>query len=161
MDDILVWFRRDLRDEDNTALAEATRLGRRVFCVFVFDRDILDALPQRADRRVEFIHASLLELDTALRRQGGALIVLDARATQAIPQLAVELGVDAVFVNRDYEPAAKARDKTVMEALAERGIAFESYKDQALFDGAEVLARSGHPLTVFTPYRNAWRKRLD
>ena len=129
MDSVLVWFRRDLRDDDSAALAEATRRARRVFCAFVFDHDILRELPARADRRVEFIHASLEELDAALRRRGGALIVRNARAVEVIPRLAVELGVDAVFANRDYEPAAKRRDEAVAQMLAERGIAFEAFKD--------------------------------
>ena len=67
MDAILVWFRRDLRDSDHAALCEALRRGRRVFCAFVFDREILDALDHEADRRVEFIRESLVELDAALR----------------------------------------------------------------------------------------------
>ena len=160
-DSILVWFRRDLRDDDNTALAEATRRGQRVFCVFIFDRDILDALSSPEDRRVEFIHASLVELDAALRRRGGGLIVRVGRALEAIPSLAEALAVDAVFANRDYEPAAKARDAMVAEALRRRGIGFEDFKDQVIRDGAEVLAQSGRPLTVFTPYRNAWLKRFS
>jgi len=48
----LMWFRRDLRVDDNAALYHALKNCRQVFCVFVFDRDILDALP-RVDRRVE------------------------------------------------------------------------------------------------------------
>lgn len=160
-DSILVWFRRDLREADNTALAEATRRGHRVFCVFVFDRDILDALADPADRRVEFIHASLVELDAALRRQGGALIVQTGRAVESIPALAEQLGVDAVFANRDYEPVAKARDAEVAAALARRGVDFEAFKDQVVRDGGEVLAQSGRSLTVFTPYRNAWLKRFS
>ena len=105
-DSILVWFRRDLRDIDHVALDEALRRGRRVFCAFVFDRQILDALPTRADRRVDFIHQSLIELDAALRRRGGALLVGHGWAVSEIPRLASELGVAAVFANRDYEPQA-------------------------------------------------------
>ena len=70
---ILVWFRRDLRDHDHTALSEALRRGRRIYCAFVFDRQILDSLPSRTDRRVEFIRESLVELDAALRHRGGGL----------------------------------------------------------------------------------------
>lgn len=51
-DSVLVWFRRDLRDTDHGALDEALRQARRVHCAFIFDREILDALPERADRRV-------------------------------------------------------------------------------------------------------------
>ena len=160
LDSVLVWFRRDLRDTDHVALAEALRRAQRVFCCFVFDREILDALPSRIDRRVEFIRASLVELDEALRQRGGSLIVVHALASSEIPRLARQLGVDAVFANRDYEPQAKVRDAQVAEELGGLGIGFESFKDQAVFDGPEVLTQAGRPYTVFTPYKNAWLKRL-
>jgi len=160
LDSVLVWFRRDLRDSDHAALAEGLRRARRVHCAFVFDREILDALPTRTDRRVDFIRQSLQELDLALRARGGALIVRHALAASEIPRLARALGVAAVFANRDYEPQAKARDAAVTAALGEFGIAFELFKDQAVFDAAEVLTQAGRPYTVFTPYKNAWLKRL-
>jgi len=157
---ILVWFRRDLRDYDHAALSEALRRGRQVYCAFVFDREILDTLERRGDRRVEFIRESLVELDAALRARGGALIVRHGWATREIPELARSLGVAAVFANRDYEPLAKRRDSAVATVLQADGIAFESFKDQVLFDADEVLTQAGRPYTVFTPYRNAWLKRL-
>ncbi len=157
----LVWFRRDLRDYDHAALSAALTNADQVHCAFVFDTDILDALPSRHDRRVEFIHASLGELDTALRARGGGLIVRHGKATQEIPALATELGVSAVYANRDYEPAAKLRDQQVGAALGDKGIAFHTLKDQAIFDGDEVLTQAGKPYTVFTPYKNAWLKRLS
>ena len=61
-DRALVWFRRDLRAEDHAALYAACRAARQVFCLFVFDTDILTPLP-RQDRRVEFIRDSLVDLD--------------------------------------------------------------------------------------------------
>ncbi len=160
LDNVLVWFRRDLRDYDHAALCAALRRARQVHCAFVFDREILDALPARSDRRVDFIHAALVELEQALRARGGALIVRYGMASDEIALLARELGVDAVFANRDYEPQAKARDARVAALLAASGIAFESFKDQVIFDGPEVLTQAGRPYTVFTPYRNAWQKRL-
>ena len=160
LDSVLVWFRRDLRDSDHVALAEAMRRARRVYCAFIFDREILDALLTRTDRRVEFIRESLVELDAALRKRGGALIVRHAWASSEIPRLAGELGVSAVFANRDYEPQAKVRDASVASALSEAGIAFELFKDQVIFDGPEVLTQAGRPYSVFTPYKNTWLKRL-
>jgi len=157
----LVWFRRDLRDYDHAALYRALKSARRVHCAFVFDREILDGLPSRQDRRVEFIHASLVALDKALRAHGGGLIVRHGVAREEIPRLAAELGVDVVFANRDYEPPAKVRDERVGAALAEAGRAFVTTKDQAVFDGDEVLTQAGRPYTVFTPYKNAWLKRLQ
>ena len=159
-DRVLVWFRRDLRDGDHTALGEALRRAREVHCVFVFDRDILDSLADRDDRRLSFIHAALVELDAVLRQRGGGLIVRHADASEAIPALAAELDVDAVFTHRDYEPAAKARDARVAARLRADGRDFEAFKDQVLFDGVEVLTAAGRPYTVYTPYRKAWLRRL-
>lgn len=96
-DSVMVWFRRDLRADDHAALMQATRRARRVHCAFVFDREILDALPDRRDRRVEFIHASVLELDALLRRAGGALHVRHAHAREAIPAACLTTGLGMGF----------------------------------------------------------------
>ncbi|MFM2209718.1 MAG: hypothetical protein RIQ96_1361 [Pseudomonadota bacterium] len=162
-DSALVWFRRDLRPDDHHALAQALQAARQVHCVFVFDRAILDALP-RADRRVEFIRESLVELDEALRQRSGqaagGLIVRHGWAAEDIPALARELGVQAVFANHDDEPQALARDAQVRTALAAQGIALHTFKDHSVFERAEVLSLGGTPYSVFTPYKNAWLKKV-
>jgi len=162
-DKSLVWFRRDLRLFDNAALHHSLKNSSAVFCVFVFDTDILQALRNaglKADRRVEFIRASIVELDAELRRRGGGLIVRHGSALVEIPTLAAQLGVEAVFANRDYEPQAVARDAAVASALAKTGCRWHSCKDQVIFETDEVLSLSEKPFSVFTPYKNAWMKRL-
>ena len=156
----LVWFRRDLRDFDHAALWHALRDATQVHCAFVFDREILDALPMRRDRRVEFIRESVVELDAALRAKGGALIVRHARARMAVPELAAELGVEAVYANHDYEPVAIERDAEVARTLAGRSIALRTFKDQVIFERDDVLTQAGRPFGIFTPYKNAWLKLL-
>lgn len=155
----LVWFRRDLRSFDHAALHHALTQSRRVYCVFIFDHAILDALP-KYDRRVEFIHAGVVELKNELHVLGGGLIVRHADARVAIPELAKELGVDAVFANRDYEPQAILRDEKVGAALQAGGQAFYTFKDQVIFENSEVLSQSAKPFSIFTPYKNAWMKQL-
>ncbi len=156
----LVWFRRDLRDFDHAALAAALADAAAVHCVFVFDREILDGLPSRADRRVEFIRASVAALADALRARGGGLRTVHAMAREAVPRLARELAVDVVYANHDYEPAAIDRDAAVAASLAEAGIEFHTSKDQVVFERAEILTQSRKPFTVFTPYKRAWLARL-
>jgi deoxyribodipyrimidine photo-lyase len=156
----LVWFRRDLRNFDHAALYHALKRARQVFCVFVFDRDILDTLPDPADRRVEFIHASVTELQQALQAQGGGLIVQHGTARDAIVQLAVELRAEAVFFNHDDDPAALARDAAVETALHALEIAVHHGKDAVIFEREEVLTAGGTPYSVFTPYKKNWLKTL-
>ena len=162
----LVWLRRDLRAPDNAALFHALKSARQVWCVFIFDRAILDALP-RADRRVEFIRDSLVELDADLRALGQAhgvagvgLIVRHGQPRQLLPALAAELGVQAVYANHDDEPDALARDAAVRGRLADAGIALHTSKDHVIFERSELLTASGSPYSVFTPYKNAWLKKL-
>ncbi|MDP3421543.1 MAG: deoxyribodipyrimidine photo-lyase, partial [Thiobacillus sp.] len=156
----LVWFRRDLRDFDHAALHHALNQARQVVCVFIFDREILDRLPKPADRRVEFIHASVAELQQALAAKGGGLVVRYGVAREEIVRLVAELGVDALFYNHDDDPAALARDADVEAALAPRQVAVHHYKDTVIFERDEVLTGAGTPFSVFTPYKNAWLKTL-
>ena len=166
LDSALVWLRRDLRADDNAALYHALRAARRVWCAFVFDRAILDALP-RADRRVEFIRDSLVGLDAQLQGlaaahgiEGVALLVRHGQAVQALPRLAAELHVQAVYANHDDDPDALARDAQVRGTLAGGGIALHTSKDHVVFERSELLTQSGNPYSVFTPYKNAWLARL-
>ena len=163
----LMWFRRDLRADDNAALHHALKSCRQVFCVFVFDREILDALP-RSDRRVEFIREALVDLDGQLQRLGishanplAGLLVRHATASTALPALAATLSIDAVFANHDDEAYSLARDAAVQASLAQRGVAFHSFKDHVIFERGEVLTLAGKPYSVFTPYKNAWLKKID
>jgi deoxyribodipyrimidine photo-lyase len=159
LDKTLVWFRRDLRSFDHAALHHALTSSRTVYCAFIYDSDILASLP-RADRRVEFIHASLAELDTELQKLGGHLIVRHGAAVETIAALAAELEVDAVFANHDYEPQAIDRDGAAAQVLEAAGRSLFTFKDQVIFEKSEVLTLAAQTFSVFTPYKNAWLKRL-
>lgn len=156
----LVWFRRDLRAHDNAALHHALRAAEQVWCVFVFDTEILGPLPRR-DRRVEFIHDSLVALDEQLVALGGRLLVRHGKAVDEVVRLAGELGVQAVYASHDDEPAALARDAAARSALADAAVALHTGKDHVVFERSEVLTQAAAPYTVFTPYKNAWLKKLE
>lgn len=166
----LVWFRRDLRCTDHAALFHALKSARRVWCAFVFDSDILEALP-RQDRRVAFIRDSLVELDQGLRELALAtgvpqpervgLIVRYGSARSVIPQLAGELGVQSVYASHDDEPDAQDRDAQVRGRLSNLGVALYTVKDLVIFERNEVLTGNDTPYGVFTPYKNAWLKKLE
>jgi deoxyribodipyrimidine photo-lyase len=168
LDTALVWFRRDLRADDHAALHHALKAARRVWCTFVFDTEILAPLP-RADRRVEFIHASLADLDRQLAALAGTpagqakvhVIVRHGRALEEIARLAQALHVQAVYANHDDDPVALERDARVRGALAQVGVALHTSKDHVVFERSEVLTAAGQPYSVFTPYKNAWLKKLD
>lgn len=155
----LVWFRRDLRCYDHAALFAALKQSDAVFCVFIFDQAILEHLPAN-DRRVHFIHQSLIELAHELEKMGASLIVRHGYADQEIPRLAAELQANAVFVNHDYEPQALLRDQQVASRLNTFDCSLFSFKDQVIFEEDEILSQANKPFSIFTPYKNAWLKKF-
>lgn len=157
----LIWFRRDLRLDDHAALYHALKSSRAVYPVFVFDTDILDSLTSPDDRRVEFIHESVSSLKAELEALGSTLHVLHGPARKLIPEIARQIGARAVFCNRDYEPFTIHRDREVERSLKSGGIGFNSFKDQVIFEQGEVLTQACKPFGVFTPYKNAWLKKID
>lgn len=156
----LMWFRRDLRIDDNATLTEALRQCKTLFCGFIFDTDILALLPAN-DRRVSFIHDCVAELNGHLQAAGAGLIVRHAFARDAIPDLARLLEVNVVYAGRDYEPQAQTRDELVSSALQREGRHLVLCKDQVIFERDEILNGEGKPYRVFTPYKNAWLKALS
>lgn len=157
----LMWFRRDLRLHDNAALYHALRSGLPVVPVFIFDRNILDDLEDKGDRRVEFIHQALEHMQEQLLAAGSSLDVRYGKPGEIFRQLLAEYKVEKVFTNHDYEPFAIERDAEISAMATSAGAVFSDYKDQVIFEKDEVVKDDGKPYTVFTPYSKKWKARLN
>jgi deoxyribodipyrimidine photo-lyase len=155
------WFRRDLRLEDNTGLFHALKSGFPVLPLFIFDADILSRLDDKHDRRVDFIHQVLQDIQTELAVYGSSLLVKYGVPLSIFEELTTEFDIKAVFINRDYEPYALKRDASVKQFLNSKSIEFQSYKDQVVFESHEVLKGNGEPYTIFTPYSKIWKQKLS
>lgn len=155
------WFRRDLRLDDNAGLYHALKSGKPVLPVFIFDRNILDKLENKADGRVEFIHRAVLNLDAQLQTVHSGMKVFYSRPEAAFEELIKEYAIEAVYTNHDYEPYAGERDHTIKELLEKHHIELKTYKDQCIFERSEVVKDDGKPYTVFTPYSRKWKAKLN
>jgi len=156
----IFWYRRDLRLRDNCGLFHALSSSNPVLPVFIFDTGILDRLEDKKDRRVEFIHNTLEEIQIELIKSGSSLLVLYGKPIDAFKELTEKYDVEAVYTNRDYEPDAVKRDSSVKELLNSKGIEFHAFKDQVIFEKDEVTTDKGKPYTVFTPYMQKWKLKL-
>jgi len=152
------WFRRDLRLDDNTGLIRALESGQPVLPFFVFDRNILDALADKDDARVSFLHRQLEALDQQLRALGSGLVVGYGKPLALWKKWIAEYGIKAVYTNRDYEPYGIKRDREVEALLAENGGSFQAFKDLVIFERDEVIKPDGSPYSVFTPYSRRWKQ---
>lgn len=157
----IFWHRRDLRIHDNAGLYHALKSNYPVLPIFIFDRNILDKLEDKADARVDFIHSQLNELKKKYESLGSSLRVFYGKPENVWKQILKEYSINKVFCNRDYEPYAQERDKAVFEFLASQNISFKGYKDHVIFEKNEVLKDDGKPYTVYTPYSKKWKAKLN
>lgn len=156
----IFWFRRDLRLYDNAGLYHALKSKNPVLPIFIFDKNILDKLENRADRRVEFIHAALEELQLSLAKMGTSLEVFYSTPLEAFLELISKYKIEKVFTNHDYEPYAKERDRSIVQLLNSHGASVHTFKDHVIFEKDEVIKDDGKPYTVFTPYSRRWKAVL-
>jgi len=154
------WFRRDLRLHDNAALTKALQSAYPVVPIFIFDKNILDDLDDRQDRRVTFIYQALEEMQSQLAHLDSSLEVFYGFPLEVFRQITEKYEVKVVFTNHDYEPYAITRDETIQKFLKEKGITFHTSKDQCIFEKKEILSNTGTPYTVFTPYSKKWLNTL-
>ena len=159
MENVYFWFRRDLRLKDNVGLMNATNSGKKVQCVFIFDTNILDQLPED-DARVTFIHDQLSSIDKALKEIGSSLLVRKGKPVEVWKELLTDKTFSGIYVNRDYEPYARERDKQVYKYCEVNGISYCSFKDQVIFERKEVVKDDGKPYTVYTPFKKKWRSHF-
>jgi deoxyribodipyrimidine photo-lyase len=157
----IFWFRRDLRIEDNHGLFQALSGPVPILPIFIFDTAILSKLPSKKDGRVEFIHQALSQLKLDINNRGGDLLVFHDEPIHVFQKLSIEYEIQCIYLNHDYEKYAKLRDEKVLQFALSKGIHFETYKDQVIFETNEVLSGQGTPYTIFTPYSNKWKDRLN
>jgi len=156
---VLFWHRRDLRLEDNAGLYKALKENDTVQPIFIFDQNILAELP-RNDQRLRFIHQEIQKLKVQYQAYGSDLKVYVGNPNELISKIASDLHCTKVYTNRDYEPYALERDKTIFTQLENIKVAFIGTKDHVIFEKNEVLKDDGLPYTIFTPYANKWKARL-
>jgi deoxyribodipyrimidine photo-lyase len=156
----ICWLRRDLRLDDNAALYHGLKESGNVIPLFIFDTNILSRLEDREDRRVQFIHDQLLEIQSQLKEIGSTLIVKIGKPIEVWRDLIKEWQVKSVHTNHDFEPYARERDDQIKNLLEENGVPFKTYKDHVIFEKQEVVKDDGLPYTVFTPYSRKWMTKL-
>eukprot|EP00249_Psilotum_nudum_P022231 c28427_g1_i1 orf=1839-3896(-) len=153
----IVWFRRDLRVEDNPALAAAARAGS-VIPVFIWSpEEEGHFLPGRVSRW--WLKQSLLHLDQSLRSLGAPMIFRRAKdALSVLLAISKESRATQVFYNHLYDPVSLVRDHRVKQGLLQSGILVQSFNADLLYEPWEVQDGEGRPFTTFAAF---WERCLN
>lgn len=139
----ILWFRRDLRIQDNPLLS----FGGEVMPIFIFDTNILNSL-QKDDKRVSFIYQKVTQLKKDLQSIGLDLYIFYGDPIEIFNQL-LRHKPKEVIASIDYDSYAKKRDKEIEKILP-----LQRVQDNFIFDHDEILKADSCPYLVFTPYFN-------
>jgi deoxyribodipyrimidine photo-lyase len=144
------WIRRDLRLNDNQALAAAAASGGPVTPVFILDPNLLGSA-YVGEKRVAFLFASLRALERDLVKSGNRLIIRSGDPLEVLPLLLSELEADEIHAEEDFSPYARRRDSELSKRLP-----LKLHPGLTVFPPGMIEKKSGGPYTVYTPFRRAW-----
>lgn len=156
----IVWFRNDLRLDDNPALRAAVENGYTPIPAYIHaPEEEGEWAPGAASDA--WRHHSLVALDADLRSRGSRLRALRGPTRETLGRLVAGTGAQAVFWNRKYEPTTQPRDVELKRRLREQGLHAKSFNGALLFEPWQLATQQGGPYRVFTPFWNAalaqWR----
>jgi len=151
---VIHWFRRDLRLSDNLALHAAIYTDAPVIPLFIFDPAILKS-DRSGAARMAFLLKGLAALDSHLRHYGSRLLIRRGKPFDVLRELILETDASAIYFNRDYSPFAVKRDEAIIQAYS---IPIHIYDDALLLPPGKVMTAEDKPYTVYTPFKNNWRK---
>ncbi len=155
----IVWLRRDLRLDDNTAIHEAFNNDLPVLLVYVFDKELIHNKSVN-DLGLNFVFDQLKNINDLLKDYNSSVLIQSGEAFNVFKEIFSKFQVKALYANKEYEPYTISRDQKIEELCKSHGIVFNTFKDQVIFGPDEVLKADGSPYQVYTSYKNKWLSQL-
>ena len=153
----IVLFRRDLRVDDNAALAAAADRGAPVVALYVLDEEADDTRAMGAASRW-WLHHSLAALGHRLGHAGAKLYLTRGPTCEVVAKAIAASGADCVFWNRRYDPADAAVDAGLKAELRKKGLTAQSFDGALLHEPSLLKTGSGGFYKVYTPF---WMALVD
>ena len=160
----IVWFRSDLRIDDNPALNAALSNCDEVLAIYIFSQSQWE-MHNESNVKQEFLFNNLTGLKGSLENLNIPLIAINADSYKTLPQdlssFAVEQKIEHVFCNNEFGFNETVRDQSSKELLKKNNIQFSSFNDQVIYDPGFLKTGQGKPFSVFTPFKRRWIENFD
>jgi deoxyribodipyrimidine photo-lyase len=157
---LILWFRTDLRLDDNAALAAAVDTRKPVICLYILEDPVADHLALGGAQKW-WLHHSLTALSTRLDELGAKLILRSGTAENCLDALIAKTGADSVFWNRRYAPAHIDHDSALKEKLTDDGLTVRSFDGHLMHEPTRFKTKSGGFYKVYTPFWRAFAGDAD
>ena len=144
-------FTRDIRGEDNTGLNYALKNYKKVIPIFIF-------LDYFISNKNEYFSENAFSFLTDELEKVNFINIMYSKnnfGEDLITEIVKKCKADALFINMDYTPFAKKREKTYEKMSLELGIKFKTFNDVLLVETPVKNIKSGKPFIKFSAfYRN-------
>jgi len=150
----IVWFKRDLRIEDNEALFEASILAEEIIPIFIFIPSLLEIFGKRKNR-LGFIVSALKKLDKDLRNLGGKLYVFVGEPREIFPEIIKTSQAQGVFTNKAFSFTGEEIESEIKSICLSFGINFHVYLGNFLCDITKIPFKR-----VYSHFLKDWLKNL-
>ena len=160
----LIWFRNDLRMDDNPALRAACAEFDEVHALYIFSNSQMK-LHNEASCKIEFIIENLKSLEKSLNELNIPLTIIDSDGMNHDPSIILnfvnERTITNVYWNNQFGIDEESRDKELQELLKINNINFSTYDAQVLFPAGTFKTGEGKPYSVFTPFKKRWIENFN
>ena len=160
----LVWFRSDLRLQDNPALRNAFEQAKNVHAVFIFSNNQLKK-HNEANVKIDFLKSNLFLLEEKLNKLNVPLTIINSGGfdndASLIEQFIEKKNIKKVFWNNQFGEDEAIRDKLVKILLDKKNIDYETYNDQIIYEPGFLKTGQGLPYSVFTPFKRKWIENFE
>jgi len=160
----VVWFRSDLRINDNPALTASLSNCDEVLAIYIFSQSQWE-IHNESNIKQEFIFNNLTKLKDSLAKLNIPLIAINTDSYKTLPQdlssFAAEQKIDHVFCNNEFGFNETVRDQNSIGFLRKNNIQFTSFNDQVIYEPGFLKTGQGKPFSVFTPFKRRWVENFD
>ena len=160
----LVWFRSDLRLEDNPALKNAFIESDEIHAVFIYSKVQLKR-HNESNVKIDFLIRNLNSLEQSLASLNIPLILLNSKGFEdngvLLNQYAIENSINTVYWNNQFGEDEEIRDKKVSKILKESNIQVKNFDDQVVYKPGTLKTGQNQPYSVFTPFKRKWIENFE
>jgi len=160
----MVWFRTDIRVDDNPALTSAMNQCEEIVGIYIFSQTQWE-IHNESNIKHEFLLRNLDKLKDSLQELNVPLVAFNSDSYRTLPQdlssFAAKHKIDHVFCNNEFGINETKRDKNSSDLLKKQGIQFSSFNDQVIYEPGFLTTGQGNPFSVFTPFKRRWVENFD
>ena len=158
----IIWFKTDLRLEDNETLVKAISQSEQVIPVYCFDDSHFETsaygFKKTGSFRAQFLLESLQDLDKNLRKLGSGLLIVRGKPEVEIPKIVKEYKAQKVFAKREVAFEEKRTEKLVQAELFKLRCELETFSTSTLYHAEDLPFSIKDIPDVFTNFRKKTEK---